>query len=65
MPEITREELYRKFGPVIMEAIVLIVKDEINVIREQLGMPGRTNQQLMNAVETKLNSLELYDWMNE
>ena len=61
----TRENLYRKFGPMIVEAIVLVIKDEINLIRAELNLPKRTDAQLMNAIETKLNGLELYNWMSE
>lgn len=59
----TRNELYRKFGPVLLEAIVLVIKDEINILRTQAGLPERTNEQIMTAIENKLNSLEKYSWM--
>jgi len=61
----TREELYRAFGPQLLEAIVVIIKDEINLLRQQAGLPERTNQQIINAIKNKLDSLELYDWMND
>lgn len=61
----TREELYRKFGPMLVEAIVLIIKDEINVLRVKAGLPERTNQQIITAIDNKLKTLELYDWMKE
>jgi len=61
----TRAELYRKFGPLILEAIVMIVKDEINILRQKAGLAERTNQQLMNAIESRLDELEEYDWMRE
>ncbi len=60
---INREELYRKFGPILLEAIVLIIKGEINILRQQAGLPERTNEQIMNTIEQKLNSLSKYDWM--
>lgn len=60
----TREELYRKFGPLLIEAIVLIIKDEINILRTELGLPERTNEQIRIAVSDKLFSLPKYDWMN-
>jgi len=59
----TRAELYRKFGPLILEAIVMIIKDEINILRQKAGLPERTNQQLIDAIENKLDGLEQYDWM--
>lgn len=60
---VTREQLYRKFGPILLNAIVMIVKDEINILRQEAGLAERTNQQLMNAIDSKLDELEEYDWM--
>lgn len=60
-----RDELYQKFGPVLIEAVVLVVRDEINTLRALAGKQERTKQQMIDAVETKLNSLDTYDWMNE
>lgn len=61
----TREELYRRFGPKLLEAIVLLVKDEINLLRTQHGLPARTNQQIIDALESKLSNIPDYDWMDE
>ncbi len=62
--ETTRDDLYASFGPVLIEAVVKVIKDEINIIRTELNLPERTNQQLFNAIETKLDSLAKYDWMS-
>jgi len=59
----TRQKLYRKFGSLLIEAIVLIIKDEINILRQQLNLPERTNQQILDVIDNKLNQLEKYDWM--
>ena len=61
----TREKLYQCFGPKLLEAVVLIIKDEINLLRAELGLPKRTNKQIINAVSAKLESLPDYDWMRE
>lgn len=61
----TREELYKQFGPVLIEALTLITMDEINLLRVEAGLPPRTKTQLMNAIQAKLDSLDLYDWMTE
>ena len=61
----TREQLYRKFGPQLIEAIVMVIKDEINILRTQHGMAERTNQQLIDAIDTKLADVNDYDWMKE
>lgn len=62
---ITRKELYKKFGPLLVEAVVLIIKDEINLLRVECGLPERTNQQMVSAIESKLGTLSEYDWMSE
>ena len=62
MPQ--RDELFRKFGPLIVEGLVLITKDEINILRGLHGLAPRTNEQIMTALENKLAGLTLYDWMN-
>lgn len=61
----TRAELYRRFGPKIVEAVVLIIKDEINLLRAEHNLPERTNQQIIDAIETKLETLSDYDWMSD
>lgn len=61
----TRNELYEHFGPKLVEAIVLVVKDEINLLRLQLGLSERTNEQIRNVVSSKLESLSDYGWMEE
>ena len=60
---ITREDLFRQFGPLELEALALIIKDEINILRAEHSLPARTNQQIMDAMETKLATLSKYDWM--
>ena len=61
----TREKLYQCFGPKLLEAIVLIIKDEINLLRTELKLPERTNKQIINVISAKLESLFDYDWMKE
>ena len=61
----TRADLYGKFSPILLEAVVLVIKDEINILRTEVGLEPRTNQQLITALEIKLDGLELYDWMKE
>jgi len=58
-----REELYKSFGPMLVEAVVSIIKDEINILRQAASLPERTNQQLIDAIETKLGTLSKYSWM--
>ena len=59
----TRDELYQHFGPLLVEALARIIKDEINILRAEHGLPDRTNQQIMDALDTTLGTLAKYDWM--
>ena len=61
----TRTELYRKFGPLLLDAICQIIRDEINILRNKAGLPERTNEQILDAISNKLETLEEYDWMKE
>lgn len=61
----TREQLYIKFGPVLLEVIVIIIKDEINLLRVQAGLPERTGQQMRDSISDKLDVTSTYAWMEE
>lgn len=61
--EMTRNELYQCFGPLLIEAIVLTMKDELNLVRAELELPERTDEQILDAVSVKLESLLDYSWM--
>jgi len=63
MVKMTREDLYKHFGPLLIEAIVLIIRDEINILRVKEGLQERTNEQIINAISNKLQNLIKYDWM--
>jgi len=60
----TREEMSLVFGPMLIEAIVLVVKDEINILRASQFLPEHTDQQIMDAIETKIDGLAKYDRMS-
>lgn len=60
-----RDELYKQFGPKLMEALALVVKDEINLLRINAGLSERTNAQIVTALENKLGLMTDYDWMSE
>ena len=61
----TREELYQKFGPELMEAIVRVQIKENNIIRQHLGLPLLTGQQVINAITHELENIPDYPWMSE
>lgn len=61
----TREEHYRKFGPLRNEAAELVMLDYINILRKEQGMPILTQREYLDLVENHLSHLEPYDWMEE
>lgn len=60
----TRENLYQGFGPKLLEAVCLVIKDEINILRAAAALPERTDQQILDAVETKLESIPDHPWQD-
>ena len=60
----TRDDLYQRFGPLLIEAIVLVFQDEINVLRTKARLPEKTDQQLIDAIDIKLSGCIKYSWMN-
>lgn len=57
-----RERLYEQFGPKLIEALTIIIKDEINVLRTKEGLPEKDNQQIINTLSNKLNELDDYEF---
>lgn len=49
------EPIYHYFGQRLLKAICLLVKDEINLLRAEHGLPPRTNQQIHTALLNKYN----------
>lgn len=60
-----RDDLYSKFGPILLEAMVLMLLEQINVLRVNQGMPEITEQDLIDSLNNHLTELEPYDWMTE
>lgn len=58
-----RDETYRRFGPILLEAQTLVLLEQINVLRQNQGMPEITEQDLIDSLNNHLNELEPYDWM--
>jgi len=55
-----RQTFDDRFGPKVVEAIVLVIKDEINLLRAQHSLPERTNEQIISAIEDKLETIGEY-----
>lgn len=62
MPQ--RDELFRKFGPLLNEGLLLLSLEGINVLRVKAGLTAYTAEQAMNRMDEILSSLKPYDWMN-
>ncbi|GAI41099.1 unnamed protein product [marine sediment metagenome] len=60
-----RDELYRRFGPILLEAVMLVILEHINVLRKEQGMPEITKQDLLDSLNNHLNELQPYAWMQE
>lgn len=58
-----RDELFRKFGPILLEAFMIMTLDAINALRVKAGLPAYTKQQVMDEINNHLSTLEPYDWM--
>jgi len=58
-----KETLLRKFGPKLLEAICIVITAESNRIRDNVGMPAITQDQVLTEIETALETVPNYDWM--
>lgn len=61
----TRDQHYRKFGPLRSEAAELVMLEHINILRKEQGMKILTQQDFLDLIENHLSDLEPYDWMKE
>lgn len=59
----TTEELYHRFGPKLIDALAQVMLVEINILRAEAGLSLRTGQQVIDAIENKLENIPDYDWM--
>lgn len=61
----TRDELFRKFGPKLLEAMFMTLLDEINTLRPGLGQPTITMTDLMNNASNHVTEIPNYKWMSD
>ena len=59
-----RDDLFRKFGPIMFEAFAILLLTEINTLRQRAGLPVYTKDQVLTALDNHLSTLQPYDWMN-
>lgn len=58
-----RDDLFAQFGPILMEAITRVTKDELNLLRSLHGLPPRTDDQIYDQITNHYGDIEKYDWM--
>jgi hypothetical protein len=56
----SRRNYRDQFGPKLLEALIMIIKDEINTLRGKHGLAARTDKQLVDAIKAKLDTLDDY-----
>lgn len=61
----TRDECYRKFGPILLEAVCQVFVEEFNELRKNQGMPEITDQKIIDSLMNHCSKLLPYDWMNQ
>lgn len=59
-----RDDSMKKFGPKLAEAVVLLILEEINILRVNLSLSERTTGQLLTQLNNRIESLPDYDWMD-
>lgn len=60
-----RDDLMRRFGPLLLEAFGRIIFDDLNRIRNHVGMPEVTWEQFFEQINNHYSTLSLYDWMED
>lgn len=62
---ILRDEVFRKFGPLLLEAITDFLLDNVNTLRLEQGMPKITKDEYLTQLLNHVTELEPYDWMTQ
>lgn len=52
-----RPELYLHFGPEMIHAIVILLVEQLNVLRSAAGLPDITKAKVETALKTKFDEL--------
>lgn len=60
-----RDETFRRFSPLLQEALLEMWLKELNEIRIALGKQPRTKEFILGKCNNNINHLDDYDWMNE
>ncbi|MBA7625084.1 hypothetical protein ES703_32505 [subsurface metagenome] len=60
-----RDDTYQKFGPLLLEALIDAMLDEVNELRTKAGLPLRTKEYFLGRSNNNQNHLPDYDWMDD
>jgi len=60
-----RETTYRKFGPILLEALCLVILHHVNLLRAEQGLPQISEQDIIDELNNHLSQLAPYEWMKE
>ncbi|GAI04818.1 unnamed protein product [marine sediment metagenome] len=60
-----RNDTFRKFGPILLEATLQTLIERSNELRKEQGMPEITMQDIMDDINNHITELQPYDWMQE
>lgn len=62
---LTRDQMFRMFGPKLLEACCWVLLDYQNELRQEQGMELLTMDDVILKLENHMTELEDYDWMDE
>lgn len=60
-----RDKLFQKFGPILLEAIVIMMVQETNRLRAQLNMQPVTKEMFFDEINNHLSEIQPYEWMEQ
>ena len=60
-----RDNVYKKFGPLLLEALIDKMLDEINELRTHAGKPPRPKEAFLGSAHNHMAHLTEYDWPEE
>jgi hypothetical protein len=63
MSDIERDDIFRKFGPRLFEALVRLMLAEINELRSRAGLTEKTEKDFLNGLDEKNQNVTKYKWM--
>jgi len=59
----SRDDTFKRFGPILTEAITWVMLDYQNELRREQGMSELTMDDVLLKLENHLSELEPYDWV--